>query len=103
MPVSRALSILSCLVALFAAPAGADETTAPTPPPSRSAILAHFEGSGGGASWLAAQLNHVRVDKKSGFAYTRNVAQGERPLQWSVQGPAVGRKKAVGLGFELRF
>lgn len=103
MPVSRALSILSCLVALFAAPAGADETPVATAPASRSAVLAHADGSRGSAGWLASQLDHVHLHKKRGFAYTRNVAQGKRPLQWSVQGPAVGSKKAVGVGFELRF
>ena len=100
MPMSRALWVLPGLIASFAIPAFADET----PEIRRGAdLLAHVERPTSGPGWLSNHLDHVSVHKKSGLAYTRAVDHGDRGLVWSVRGPAVGRKKAVGLGFELRF
>ena len=103
MPVSRALFILPGLIAVFAGPAGAEGTRAEIGYRSGAALLAHEDGLLPDASWLSVQLDRVHLKKKHGFAYTHAIDRGERGLELSVQGPAVGTKKAVGLGFELRF
>jgi len=103
MPVSKASWILAGLIASYALPAGAEESLAEVRHRSGESVLKHIDRQDSGPSWLSAHLDHVSVHKKRGLAYTRAVDHGERGLEWSVQGPAVGRKKTVGLGFELRF
>ena len=108
MRIPRILWILPGLLACLAAPAGAEDPAAEVPAvavphPSGSDVLAQVEPHRADASWLDAHLDHVRLNKRSGFAYTRAIDHGDRGLLWSVQGPRVGSKRAVGLGFELRF
>jgi len=103
MPVPRTLWIIPGLVAAFAAPAAAQDDDARAPLRQAPDRVIAYAPESGTPSWLATHLEHVRLHSKRGFAYTRAVDHGERGLEWSVQGPAVGRKKAVGLGFELRF
>ena len=103
MRIPRTLWILAGLLACLAAPAGAEDRTVEVPHRSGADILAHAETVPAGSTWLDAHLDHVQLNKKSGFAYTRGIDTGDRGLQFSVQGPRVGRKRAVGLGFELRF
>ncbi|MGI9591800.1 MAG: hypothetical protein ACR2P8_10565 [Myxococcota bacterium] len=99
--MSRALWVLPGLIATFAIPAFAEE---PTLEIRRGAdLLAHEERRASDPSWLSTHLDRVSVHKKSGLAYTRAIDHGDRGLVWSVRGPAVGGKKTVGLGFELRF
>ena len=66
-------------------------------------ILSHMESSRVDHDWLAFHLNHLHLQKQHGFAYTRNVEAGANGMEFSVQGPALGRNKMLGLNFELRF
>jgi hypothetical protein len=55
-----------------------------------------------GDSWLSVQLDHVRLHKKGGLAYTRRLDRDDRDLVLSLHGPAMSHKR-VGLAFEVRF
>ena len=71
--------------------------------PRSSEILDHIDRPGPGKSWLSFHLERIAVHKKAGLAYTRRLDLGERGVSFSVRGPAMGRKKRVGLSVELRF
>ena len=101
MPVLRSLWMLPlAAAALSAAPALADEDR-PKNRPGR--VIAHVDPDRVQRSWLTLHLDRVHVQKKRGFAYTRSLEGGERGMELRLSGPVVGRKKTVGLGFELRF
>ncbi len=103
MPVSKTPWILPALLALLAAPAAATGTASEAEARSDVVILHHADAHPVDASWLSGQLNRVHLHKKRGFAYTRSFDRRDRGLEWSVQGPAIGGRKAIGIGIELRF
>ncbi len=100
MPVSKTPWILPALLALLAAPAAATGTASEAAARDDAVILHPLNEYPADGSWLSGQRARVHLKKKRGFAYTRTDKRG---LEWSVHGPAVGRKKAVGIGIELRF
>ena len=103
MQANRTLWILLGSIVLFAAPAGADDSAKELRSRKGADLLAHMDQDPLAAGWLSLQLDKVHVHKKRGFAYTAAFGQGDDGVELSVQGPVVGRKKAFGLGFELRF
>jgi hypothetical protein len=52
-----------------------------------------------GPAWLA---HYVRLDKRSGFRYSRKLDVGDQEMSLRVKGPVV-RKKRLGLSLEVRF
>jgi hypothetical protein len=103
MQVQRTLWILLGAILLLAAPAGADDAASELRHRKGADLIAHMDRDPLAAGWLASQLDRVRVHKRRGFAYTAAFGEGEDGIELSVQGPVVGKKKAVGLGFEVRF
>ena len=71
--------------------------------PRGAEILYHIDRPGPGKSWLSLHIERIAVHKKAGLAYTQKLNLGERGMSFSVRGPAMGRKKRVGLSVELRF
>ena len=66
-------------------------------------VLEHIDRPEPGKGWVSFHLDHVAVHKKTGLAYTRRLDLGERGMTSSVRGPALDRKKSLGLSVELRF
>jgi hypothetical protein len=99
--------VLLATLALFAGPHRAN---ADSDRPSRELIakpaaevlagLGQLEVEEG---WLSPHLARIGLSGKYGLVYKRSLELGQRKLQFRVRGPALGRKKCVGLSFELRF
>lgn len=53
--------------------------------------------------WLSPHLARVGLSGKYGLVYKRSLALGQRNVLLRVRGPALGRKKRLGLSFEVRF
>lgn len=105
---SARLSVLAAIggLVLTTAPAAAeDEERATRDIEARrsSEIIAHMDRPETDEGWLAHHLERLHVHKKTGLAYTRSVDIGRHDLRMSVRGPALGRKKRLGLSFEIRF
>lgn len=66
-------------------------------------ILEELDRPEPGKGWLSVHLDRIRVNKKYGLAYTRRMEGGEKGMEFTLRGPALGRKKRVGLSFEIRF
>jgi hypothetical protein len=104
----RASIIVFSALALLLTAGGAwgeeeEATLPPEQPRRRSAeILAHTEQPEAEASWLSHHLERVHLHSKAGLAYTRPLRLAERDFEFSLRGPALGRKR-VGLSFEITF
>jgi hypothetical protein len=103
MQVQRTLWILLGATLLLAVPAAADDDASELRHRKGADLIAHMDRDPLAAGWLASQLDRVHVKKNRGFAYSAAFGEGEDGIELSVQGPVVGKKRAVGLGFELRF
>ena len=57
---------------------------------------------GGASGWLTSHPARVRVDKRTGLAYTRRLDRARGDLVLSLKGPAQHRKR-LGLSLEVRF
>ncbi len=66
-------------------------------------VLAGLGHPGMEEDWLAPHLARVGLSGKYGLVYKRALDFGERKMLLRVRGPALGRKKRVGLSFEVRF
>jgi len=100
---ARILWIVPALLAFHSMPAGAEESPTKTRIRTGASVLAHVDRERVDSSWLTGHLNRMRLHERRGFAYTQAFDKGEKGLELNVHGPAVGSKKALGLGIELRF
>lgn len=66
-------------------------------------ILEHIDRPEPGKGWISLHLDHVAVHKKTGLAYTRQLDVGKAGMMFSIRGPALDRKKSLGLSVEVRF
>jgi hypothetical protein len=103
MQITRALWIVPALLPLLATPASAEEDPVKMRIRTGSSVLAHVDRERVDSSWLTGHLNRMHLHQQRGFAYTQAFDKGEKGLELNVHGPAVGSKRAFGLGIELRF
>jgi hypothetical protein len=99
---SSALAMLGLLIT--ASGAAAEEAEDAPPPRIRrhAEILAQLDRPSDETGWLALHLERIQIHRRAGFAYTRPLSLRKRPLEFTLSGPAM-RRKRVGLSFELRF
>ena len=100
------IALLTLLgMAAAASTSNADELRDPeeTAHQRSAEILADLDRPEPGKDWLAVHLDRVRLHKKYGISYTRTLNAGEKGMHFTVRGPALGRKRNVGLSLEIRF
>ena len=100
-------AVLLATFALLMAPhpASAEPDRPPLEPVTHpnAEILADLDHSEIEEGWLSPHLARVGLSGKYGLVYKRSLDLGDRKLLLRVRGPALGRKKRLGLSFELRF
>jgi hypothetical protein len=102
----RPVVLLAALALLAGAHPANAEPGSPLPEPitnTTAEILAGLGHPEMEAGWLSPHLARVGLSGKYGLVYKRALDFGERKMLLRVRGPALGRKKRVGLSFEVRF
>jgi len=107
MALERSVLVLlaSLLLAALPRPAAGDPLSPPPrlQPAGAVEILASLEDPVARSDRLALELRRVNVNGKYGLIYSRQFQMGERGVEFRLRGPALGRKRRVGLSFEARF
>lgn len=95
------IALLAALAAALLGPtARADVIAGPT---QGVEILRSVNRSEPVSGLLGDHWARVGISGKYGLTYTRYVEGREKGMRLRVRGPALGRKTAVGLSFEIRF
>ncbi|MEE2677003.1 MAG: hypothetical protein VX546_00355 [Myxococcota bacterium] len=96
------IALLAALAAAVLGPtARADAIGAPTA--STAEILQSIDHPERASGLLGEHWARLGLSGKYGLTYTRHLEGREKDMRFRVRGPALGRKTAVGLSFEIRF
>jgi hypothetical protein len=66
----------------------------------REILIAKSAAPDEASRWLRPPLE---LDRKSGFAYSRNLKMGNRSLVFRIKGPYLRKQNAFGLAFKIDF
>ena len=102
----RVLKLFAPLLLVAPGGAAAVDPQLPTEelaPAQRVEILSDRGAPTSRGAWLAYELRRVDLSGRYGLVYKRAFDVGERGLEFRLRGPALGRKRQLGLSFEARF